>query len=575
MATTALEYLIIAKDQASETFDQIGDAAKRQQSALETFSSGAQIALAAVSAAAVAGGIASVNLASDLEETLSKSDVVFGDSADEMRAWAETADTAMGLSQEAALASAATFGDMFSQLGYVGDESAAMSQDVVQLAADLGSFHNVDTGDVLDRISASMRGEYDSLQQLIPNINAARVQQEALAMTGKDAADELTAQEKVAATLAIIHEDGANAAGNFAATSDGLANSQRTLTAQVQNLGAEVGTLLLPAVTAVVGALSGMIGALTDTGSAGQIVVGVVGGLIGVLAAASAAAKVYTVWQGISAVLSGKQAAQTTLQTIALGVQKAATVTSTAVQWAFNAALSANPIGIVVLAIAALVAALVYFFTQTEIGQQIWQTLVEWFQIGWEWIVGAFQTGYEAVVDWLGQVWEFMQTVWSYSPLGMVVENWDAIVEFVTGLPGKIADAATGMWDGITSAFKGAVNALIDIWNNFELTIGGGSIAGVDLPSITLATPNLPHLATGGTIARGGAALVGERGPEIVTLPTGATVHSNGSAMRLHPDDIKALAVEMAHAAGDLSVSTLERAARAGQGMRITTGRLA
>jgi hypothetical protein len=64
-------------------------------------------------------------------------------------------------------------------------QAASMSTDVVKLAADLGSFNNLETGDVLERIQAAFRGEYDSLQLLIPNINAARVEQEAMAETGK------------------------------------------------------------------------------------------------------------------------------------------------------------------------------------------------------------------------------------------------------------------------------------------------------------------------------------------------------------------------------------------------------
>ena len=66
-----------------------------------------------------------------------------------------------------------------------GKEAANTSQQVVQFAADLGAFNNVETADVLERIQAGFRGEYDSLQALIPNINALRVQKEALAETGK------------------------------------------------------------------------------------------------------------------------------------------------------------------------------------------------------------------------------------------------------------------------------------------------------------------------------------------------------------------------------------------------------
>lgn len=190
-----------------------------------------------------------VSSASDLGETVSKSNNIFGQNAKVIEDWAETAATSAGLSKQAALEAASGFGNMFTQLGFAGETAAAMSIDVVQLSADLGSFNNLPTADVADKISAAFRGEYDSLQALIPNINAARVEQEALAATGKTAAAELTAQEKAAAVLAIVHRDGANAANDFAETSDGLANSQKILQAELENVKTEIGTALLPVVT--------------------------------------------------------------------------------------------------------------------------------------------------------------------------------------------------------------------------------------------------------------------------------------------------------------------------------------
>ena len=196
--------------------------------------------------ALVSGIMSSINAASDLSETINKSTVIFGENSGAIDKWARGAATSMGLSRQAALNAASGFGDMFSQLGFSGDLAASMSQDVVLLSADLGSFNNLGTEDVAQRISAAFRGEYDSLQPLIPNINAARVEQEAMAMTGKRNAKELTAQEKAAATLAIVQKDGARAMGDFARTSDGVANKQKILSARMDDAKAKFGELLLP-----------------------------------------------------------------------------------------------------------------------------------------------------------------------------------------------------------------------------------------------------------------------------------------------------------------------------------------
>lgn len=197
-----------------------------------------------------------VGSASDLNETINAANVIFGKNADEVQKWSKGSARNFGLSREAALEAATGFGNMLQQLGYTGEEALSASTGVVGLAADLGSFRNLPTGDVLDRISAAMRGEYDSLQLLVPNINAARVEQEALAMTGKTSTDALTAQEKAAATLAIVQRDGAAAAGDFAETSDGLANKGKIAAAQFEDLKSKIGTAFLPAVQNAMGWIS-------------------------------------------------------------------------------------------------------------------------------------------------------------------------------------------------------------------------------------------------------------------------------------------------------------------------------
>ncbi|NNM44598.1 hypothetical protein [Knoellia koreensis] len=201
---------------------------------------------------AVAGLKSLASQASDLNETTNLTGVVFGKNAKAMEDWARTSDRTLGLSQQQALESAGAFGDMFSQLEFGGDQAAAMSRQVLQLAADLGSFKNLRTEDVVERLSAAFRGEYDSLQALIPNISAARVEQEAMAETGKSSATQLTAQEKATATLAIVTKDGKNAIGDFARTQDGAANASKISAAEAANLRAELGQKLLPAYTALI-----------------------------------------------------------------------------------------------------------------------------------------------------------------------------------------------------------------------------------------------------------------------------------------------------------------------------------
>jgi len=206
-------------------------------------------------AAGAAGGVAllkgAIDAAADFGETVSKSRNIFGQASADVEKFAATAATSFGISKTAALGAATNFGNIFTQIGFTSEASAKLSTNLIKTAADLGSFNNVDPTDVLDRIAGAMNGEFDSLQQLIPGINAARVEQEALALSGKTAAKELTAQEKVTATLAIITKDGAKAQDDFAETSTGLANQQRILAARFEDAKVAIGEKLLPAAVAL------------------------------------------------------------------------------------------------------------------------------------------------------------------------------------------------------------------------------------------------------------------------------------------------------------------------------------
>lgn len=271
MASLSLVFDLLAVDNASPAFRNVGNEAEKAGKKTSAFGSLTSKAMASAAGAIAGIGIGSTLLnatraASDLNQTLSTSSVIFGQNAGVIERWARGASRSVGLSTRAATEAAVGFGDMFQQLGFSNDAATSMSTSTVQLAADLGAFRNLPTADVVQRITAAFRGEYDSLQLLIPNISAARVEQEAMTATGKASADALTAQEKAAATLAIVQRDGAKAAGAFAREADGLAGSQQTLAAEWENAQARLGELLVGPVTGIVKALTnGVIPAFETT----------------------------------------------------------------------------------------------------------------------------------------------------------------------------------------------------------------------------------------------------------------------------------------------------------------------
>ena len=191
----------------------------------------------------------SISLASDLAETQSKVRTLFGESATAIEQWASGAAANLGMTTQAALDATASIGNMFMQLGANTGVASETSQSLVQLATDLGSFHNADPTEVLDSISAALRGEYDALQRYIPTINAAAVEQQALADTGKASAKELTDLEKATAAYTLMVEGAGAATGDFDRTQDGWANTMRTLNAYWEEFKTLLGETLLPILT--------------------------------------------------------------------------------------------------------------------------------------------------------------------------------------------------------------------------------------------------------------------------------------------------------------------------------------
>lgn len=118
-----------------------------------------------------------------------------------------------------------------------------------------------------------------------------------------------------------------------------------------------------------------------------------------------------------------------------------ATKMATAVQGAFNAVIAANPIGAIVVAVAAVVAALVWFFTQTEVGRRAWAAFTSWLSETW----AALVKGAKAIWNGLG---EFLANLWA-TITGGVTGAWTSITTFLSGVWTGISTTATTIFNGI------------------------------------------------------------------------------------------------------------------------------
>lgn len=200
--------------------------------------------------------------ASDLSESMSKVNVVFGTGAPAIEAWSKSAATSMGMSKGAALEAVGTFGAFLTAMGQTPGEAQKLSMSMVQLASDMASFNNASPEEVLLALRSGLSGEAEPLKRFGVALSDTAVKAKAMELGLMGVGNELTEQEKIQARYAIIMEQTATAQGDFARTSGGHANQMRILKASLSDISTEFGAMLLPVVVKVGQAFVGAAGVL-------------------------------------------------------------------------------------------------------------------------------------------------------------------------------------------------------------------------------------------------------------------------------------------------------------------------
>jgi F0F1-type ATP synthase assembly protein I len=230
-----------------------------------------------------------------------------------------------------------------------------------------------------------------------------------------------------------------------------------------------------------------------------------------------------------------------------------------AAQWLLNIALNANPIGLIVLAIIALVAIFVIAYKKSETFRTVVHGalagIAAYVKFMWEHVWSPVFSAIGGVIKWVAGIvtwwwrnivtpafnavvavgrWLIQQVVnsflgwkmifndvkgWVTSAKDHVVKKFDDLVGFVRGLPGRVKSAASGLFDGVRDSFRNAINWIIDKWNDLSFTLPSVNVPGLGkVGGGRLDTPNIKRLFTGGNAQRGRSYLVGEKGPEVLTM---------------------------------------------------------
>lgn len=203
--------------------------------------------------------------------------------------------------------------------------------------------------------------------------------------------------------------------------------------------------------------------------------------VVGITSAWAGYKAVMTVIKGIEAIRNATlaitnglmlaQFVRTGALTTAEAANAAATMGASGAFGIFNAVLSANPIGLIVTAVAALTAGLVWFFTQTETGQQIWSSFVDWIKQAWQGIADFFVGIWSGISEGASTLWDGIVTTWN-AYVESLKAMWNSVVTFFSDLWESIKEAASTAWTLITTAVMTVVQPFIDgfmnIWNNIS-----------------------------------------------------------------------------------------------------------
>lgn len=286
-------------DRAVKEFKSLEKASDKANFVIQKAAVPATAALTAFGAAA----FKAAQKASDLGEETNKASVIFGDASADVIKFSKDAASTLGQSQTAALKAAGTFGVLGKAAGLSGKELGTFATEFTTLASDLASFNNTSPEEAVLAIGAALRGEAEPIRRYGVLLNDATLKNKALELglikTTKGALDP---QTKSLAAQAVILEQTKDAQGDFARTSDGLANSQRILKARLEDATTQLGLAFLPILEKIVPALSKMAGWASQNAE----LIGAVTVALAAFASVIVAARVALgLWRAVSVITTG------------------------------------------------------------------------------------------------------------------------------------------------------------------------------------------------------------------------------------------------------------------------------
>jgi len=206
------------------------------------------IGLATATTALTGFAVSGVKLASDLSEVQNVVDTTFGSNSNQIDTWAKNAASSFGMSELSAKKFNGTMGAMLKSMGLSSNDVLDMSTAMTGLAGDMASFYNLDSEEAFSKIRSGISGETEPLKQLGINMSVANLEAYALSQGIDKSFQSMTQAEQATLRYNYLMATTADAQGDFAKTSDSMANQMRIAQLKVQDLSSSFGTMLLPMV---------------------------------------------------------------------------------------------------------------------------------------------------------------------------------------------------------------------------------------------------------------------------------------------------------------------------------------
>ena len=428
--------------------------------------------MGAVSGFIAAAGIgqaigASINEGAALQQSLGGIETLFKGSADKVKGFANEAYKTTGLSANAYMENVTGFSaSLLQSLGGDTDKAAEtanmamidMSDNANKMGTSMESIQLAYQGfakqnyTMLDNLKLGYGGTKQEMQRLLSDAekltgvkydmnnlsdvySAIHAIQENLDITGTTAREAATT---FTGSFESMKAAAQNVLGKLSLGEDIQpalqALMETTSTFLFGNLIPMIGNILKQIPNLILGGIKGVF-----SGIFGEGLGSIMGGIVTALGSAFLAFKAFS---AVSGLLSGIPAVLTTIKTAVTGL---------------FTAMSANPIGIAIAAIAALTAGLVYFFTQTEMGRQIWQGFMDWFSGVWQSVAPVLTEVWNGIVETATTVWNNMMVV--VAPIIQAVVDfirsvWDGISLWWTENQGLIQQTFTTVWNAIQTVIQ-------------------------------------------------------------------------------------------------------------------------